>query len=165
MVVEFRKLYSHELNIGYAIHLEAYEWLKSRGSHQWLHAFPYEKYRRWHEQGLNYGFFSSDALTTVVTLVEETDDRWRDFLSGACVMWIRAVAGSNQHRGRGFGRRAIQAAIHRIAIKQRVPLYLHCFKGSGFLPEYYSSLGFKMLSETELDNGPWILMKHSVPND
>ena len=53
----FRKLHSHELDSGYAVLADAYEWLKSRGSNQWPQPFPYEKYRRWHEQGLNYGFF------------------------------------------------------------------------------------------------------------
>ena len=160
---ELRKLNSHEIDDGYAILLEAYERLKARGSHQWLQAFPYAKYRLWHDKGLNYGFFSNDALTTVLSLVEETDDRWHDFMPNACVMWIRAVAGSNQHRGSGFGKLAIQAAVHQIVIEQRKPLYLHCYKGKGFLPAYYSSLNFKVLSETELDNGPWVLMKHAVP--
>ena len=162
-VCKLRKLSSHELDSGYAVLIDAYEWLNSRGSTQWPHRFPYEKYSRWHERGLNYGFFSNEMLTTVLSLVEETDDRWRDYLSGECVMWVRAVAGSNRHRNKGFGRLAIQAAVHRMVIEQGRPLFLHCFKGSGFLPAYYGGLGFKALSETELDNGPWVLMKHSIP--
>ena len=160
---EFRKLLSSELDSGYAVLIEAYEWLNARGSSQWPHRFPYEKYSRWHELGLNYGFFSNEKLTTVLSLVEEADDRWRDYLSGACVMWVRAVAGSNRHRKKGFGRLAIQAAVHRIVIEQGRPLFLHCFKGSGFLPAYYGGLGFKALNETELDNGLWVLMKHPIP--
>lgn len=163
-VCELRKLRSRELDSGYAVLIEAYEWLNSRGSSQWPHRFPYEKYSRWHELGLNYGFFSNENLTTVLSLVEEADDRWRDYLSGACVMWVRAVAGSNRYpKKKGFGRLAIQAAVRRIVIELGRPLFLHCFKGSGFLPDYYGCLGFKALSETELDNGPWVLMKHPVP--
>ena len=161
-VCELRKLRSRELDSGYAVLIEAYDWLNSRGSGQWPHRFPYKKYRRWQERGLNYGFFSDDKLATVLSLVEETDDRWRDYLSGACVMWVRAVAGSNRHRKKGFGRLAIQAAVHRIVFEQGRPLFLHCFKGSGFLPDYYGRLGFKALSETELDNGPWVLMKYPL---
>lgn len=160
---EFRKLLSSELDSGYAVLIEAYEWLNARGSCQWPHRFPYEKYCKWHERGLNYGFFSNEKLTAVLSLVEEADDRWRDYLSGACVMWIRAVAGSNRHRKKGVGRHAIQAAVHRIVIEQGRPLFLHCFKGSGFLPAYYGRLGFKTLSETKLENGPWVLMKHPIP--
>ena len=161
-VCEFRKLLYSELDSGYAVLIEAYEWLNSRGSSQWPHRFPYEKYCKWHELGLNYGFFSNEKLTTVLSLVEEADDRWRDYLSGVCVMWVRAVAGSNRHQKKGVGRLAIQAAVHRIVIEQGRPLFLHCFKGSGFLPDYYGYLGFKTLSETELENGPWVLMKHPV---
>lgn len=161
---EFRKLHPHELDSGYAVLVEAYEWLKSRGSAQWPQPFPYEKYRRWHEQGLNYGFFSDGGLSTVLSLVEETDDRWRDFFSGACVWWVRAVAGSNRHRRKGCGRLAIRAAVNRIVMAQQIPLYLHCFKGSGFLPSYYGRLGFEMLAETELDNGPWVLLKYPLPS-
>ena len=160
---EFRKLLADELDSGYAVLIEAYEWLNARGSDQWPHRFPYEKYHGWHELGLNYGFFSNDKLTTVLSLVKETDDRWREYLSGACVMWVRAVAGSNRHRYKGFGRLAIRAAVHQIVIEQGSPLFLHCFKGGGFLPTYYGGLGFKALSETELDNGPWVLMKHPLP--
>ena len=109
---DFRKLLAGELDIGYAVLIEAYEWLNARGSGQWPHRFPYVKYRRWHELGLNYGFFSNDKLTTVLSLVKETDDRWRDYLSGACVMWVRAVAGSDRNRYKGFGRLAIRAAVH-----------------------------------------------------
>ncbi len=160
----FRKLHPYELATGYAVLVEAYEYLKSRGSIQWPHPFPYDKYRRWHNRGLNYGFFSGNRLTTVISLVEESDDRWRDFFSGACVYWIRAVAGSHRHRGKGFGRLAVRAAVDRIVNDQQIPLYLHCFKGRGFLPAYYARLGFRVMSETELDNGPWILMKHPVPS-
>ena len=78
-------------------------------------------------------------------------------------MWVRAVAGSNRYRSNGCGRLAIQAAVKRIVIEQGKPLFLHCFKGSGFLPDYYDRLGFKALSETELENGPWVLMKHPIP--
>ena len=134
---EFRKLRLNELDSGYAVHLEAYEWLKSRGSKQWVQPFPNQKYRAWHQQRLNYGFFSNQKLTTVLSLV----------------------------RKKGFGRLAIQAAVRRMVLEQRRPLFLHCYKGSGFLPEYYSRLGFKTLSETELDNGPWTLMKHPVQSE
>jgi len=164
-IYEFRKLRFDELDSGYAVHLEAYEWLKSRGSKQWVQPFPNGKYRAWHEQRLNYGFFSNHKLTTVLSLVEETDNRWRDYFLDACVMWVRAVAGSDQFRKKGFGCLAIQAAVRRIVLEQRRPLFLHCYKGSGFLPEYYSRLGFKALSETELDNGPWVLMKHPVQSE
>jgi hypothetical protein len=163
-VCEFRKLLSSELDSGYAVLIEAYGWLNARGSGQWPHRFPYEKYRKWHKLGLNYGFFSNEKLTTVLSLVEEADDRWRDYLSGACVIWVRAVAGSSRHQKKGFGRLAIQAAVHRIVMEQGRPLFLHCFKGSGFLPDYYGCLGFKALSETELENGSWVLMKHPVPS-
>ena len=105
-VCEFRKLLSRELDSGYAVLIEAYEWLNARGSGQWPHPFPYEKYCRWHELGLNYGYFSNGTLTTVLSLVEEADDRWRDYLSGASVMWVRAVAGSSWQRKNGFGRLA-----------------------------------------------------------
>ena len=53
--------------------------------------------------------------------------------------------------------------IRRALDEQGSPLFLHCFKGGGFLPAYYGGLGFKALSETELDNGPWVLMKHPLP--
>ena len=160
---EFRKLGPGELHTGYSILIEAYGWLKAKGSDQWPHQFPFEKYHRWHELGLNYGHFSNKQLAAVLSLVEETDDRWQDFFFGECVMWVRAVAGSNRYRNNGCGRRAIQAAVKRIVIEQGKPLFLHCFKGSGFLPAYYEHLGFKTLSETELENGPWVLMKHPIP--
>ena len=156
--LEFRRLHSNELDTGYAVHMEAYEWLKSRGSKQWPKPFPFEKYRLWHERRLNYGFFPNDTLATVFSIVEETDDRWHDYLQGRCVVWVRAVAGSDRFRNKGFGRLAIQAAIRQFVNEKSIPLYLHCYKGSGFLPEYYSQLGFRVLSETELDNGPWVLL-------
>lgn len=159
---KFRLLKPYELDNGYAVLLEAYEWLKARGSNQWPKPFPHEKYRRWHERGLNYGFFFNGAITTVLSLVKEKDDRWHDFMSGESVMWIRAVAGSNKHRGRGFGKLAIQAAVRKIINEKQIPLYLHCYKGNGFLPKFYGDLNFETLSETALDNGPWVLMKHSV---
>lgn len=158
----FRRLYPDELDIGYAVLVDAYEYLKSKGSSQWPQPFPHEKYRRWHAQGLNYGYFSDGTLAAVLSLVEETDDRWRDFLSGECVWWVRAVAGANQHRNNGFGCLAIRAAVDRIVTGHRLPLFLHCFKGNGFLPGYYGRLGFEALSETELDNGPWVLLKYPV---
>jgi GNAT superfamily N-acetyltransferase len=158
--LEFRRLLSNELDTGYAVHLEAYEWLKSKGSKQWPKPFPYEKYRLWHERRLNYGFFSNDTLATVFSIVEETDDRWADYLQGRCVVWVRAVAGSGRFRNKGFGRLAIRAAIRQFVHEKSIPLYLHCYKGSGFLPEYYSRLGFNILSETELDNGLWVLLKY-----
>ena len=158
---EFRKLNLDEPDKGYAVLIEAYEWLNARGSNQWPKPFPLEKYRRWHEQGLNYGYFSDGVLSNVLSLVEEIDNRWHDYMPDACVMWIRAVAGSNQHRGRGYGKLAILAAAQKLVNEKQVPIYLHCYKGDGFLPKYYASLGFEALSETELDNGPWVLMKYS----
>lgn len=159
---EYRKLRANELDTGYAVHLEAYEWLKSRGSRQWPKPFPYEKYRLWHELRLNYGLFADNDLAAVLSIVEEADDRWRDYLKGRSVLWIRAVAGSDRFRGQGFGRLAVQAAVHQIGLEHRMPVYLHCYKGSGYLPGYYSRLGFDTLSETELDNGPWVLLKYSI---
>jgi GNAT superfamily N-acetyltransferase len=158
---EFRKLKPHELEDGYAVLMEAYEWLNARGSNQWPEPLPLEKYRRWHKRGLNYGFFFNGILSNVLSLVAEIDHRWHDFMPDACVMWIRAVAGSDKHRGRGFGKLAIQAAVEKLVNNKQIPIYLHCYKGNGFLPKYYTNLGFETLSETELDNGPWILMKHS----
>jgi len=160
----FRRLHPRELDTGYAVLVEAYDYLKSKGSNQWPQPFSYEKYRRWHEQGVNYGFFSDDTLATVLSLVKEADDRWRDVLFGARVWWIRAVAGSGRHRNKGFGSLAIRAAVDRIATAHQSSVFLHCFKGNGFLPGYYSRLGFEALSETELDNGPWVLLKYPVPS-
>ena len=161
----FRKLRLDELDTGYAVHIEAYEWLKSRGSKQWPKPFPYEKYRLWHEQRLNYGFFANHNLSTVLSIVEEPDGRWRDYFLDRSVFWVRAVAGSDRFRNKGLGRLAVQAAVRQFVHAARIPLYLHCYKGSGFLPEYYRRLGFKALSETKLDNGPWVLLKHPVQSE
>ena len=100
-IQEFRGLRSDELDTGYALHLEAYEWLKSRGSSQWAKPFPYEKYRLWHGQRLNYGFFSNGTLTSVLSIVEETDDRWHDYLQGRSVLWVVSYRDGNRVRPRG----------------------------------------------------------------
>ena len=65
--------------------------------------------------------------------------------------------------GAGFGRLAIRGAVDRIVTTCQSHVFLHCFKGNGFLPGYYSRLGFEALSETELDNGPWVLLKYPAP--
>lgn len=140
-----------EAERAYAIICETVEWLLSRGIRQWKTPLPREVFDLRQARGENLGLIADGSLAVVLGLVRHSPAHWADETGGRTPWWLCTLATANVFRGRGLGRSAVRAAIERARQAGAGELLLDCVWGSGFLPEFYGSLGFDMICRKEID--------------
>jgi ribosomal protein S18 acetylase RimI-like enzyme len=163
-----RLLDEDEVNQGFTILCDAYEWLHARDIRQWVAPIPKETYEEWQEQQANYGLFLNDQLAVVFSLVWEPLQGWPGVADRDAVLWLHALATSQQHRQSGVGRQAVRCALHSASVCTDA-LYLIFARGTGFLSAYYESLGFKQLKRDTKSYGEYgsydmVLMRNMSSN-
>ena len=144
---DIRKLQTQDLAEGHAILIDAFAWLEEKKIRLWTAPVPLNLYRKWLDQGCNYGLFlnepglESGELAVVFSLVPGNLKEWNPTHADCAVLWIHSLATSQDFRSQGLGQAAVRWAIKE-AKNIGQELYLSCVYDDGFLTNYYKALGF-----------------------
>lgn len=115
------------------------------GRQQRISKTSFTTYESWQVDGVNYVVMEQDTIVGLVTLRKESLDDWPDVSEPAPVWMLRALATHPDSSGRGVGAFAVQQAVE--LLDDRATVYLDCV--SGFLPDYYQSLGFEPVARRD----------------
>lgn len=143
-LLSFRQLSPHELDLGYAVYMSAFEWLNANGIRQWLVPLPRSVYAARHKRGENYGLFVEDQLAVIISLYPGTPPEWADILTESETWWVHTLAIKSDYRGRGLGALTLQHSVAHLRDQGLLEIYLDCL--AGFLPTYYAKQGFTQLA-------------------
>lgn len=146
----FRRLRSAEFENAYAIVSEVTAWLADRGIRQWHAPLPRPLYEQRHAQGENYGLFVDGELAAVVSLLTERPEYWAEALPESNLRWLATLASARKFSGQKLGELAMSEAENFMAQEGVPELYLDCVYGSGKLPQFYASLGYKEVARKDL---------------
>jgi GNAT superfamily N-acetyltransferase len=141
-----RRLRPEEFDAAHSILVSAADWLISRAIRQWTTAYPKDAYQACQEKGWNYGLICNNELAVVMTLSCELPAEWADCLGATPVWWLSKIATAPDYRGFGLGAVAVGHAIDALSAEGADSLYLDCVQGTGFLVDFYRSLGFRAIN-------------------
>lgn len=147
----FRQLQSVELVSGYTIICQATDWLLNKGIQQWLQPLPLQTYEQRQAQGQNYGLFINDTLGVVVSLFDYKPTYWQQYLPDTEFMWLATLVTAQNFKGNGLGKLALQKAESYLAQQDAADIFLDCYYGDGFLPGYYTALGYEAIIRKQLE--------------
>jgi hypothetical protein len=147
--IEFGRLHDDEFDAGYVIIVEVTEWLLSKGIQQWLAPLPEAIYRKRQDAGENYALRINGELAAVVSLMDNRPHYWSEYLPETPFTWLGTLAMSRRFAGINLGEVMMNRAIGHIRQglepHETTFIYIDCLYGSGFLPDYYSRLGFETI--------------------
>lgn len=149
MPAKFRAISPPDLDVAYAVYLEAFHWLNARGIRQWLRAMPPEVVAERHQRGELHGCFIDGQLAAVVTLASEESPYWTDELPRVPRWWVKSLAVARRWSGHGIGPRVLSACEDMTRRAAASELYLDCVD-TGFLPDYYARLGYVELARKDI---------------
>ena len=164
MRLTFARLPDARVDESFGVLQLAADWLKQHGRKQRIARTSIDTYRSWQSEKANFVVMDGPAIVGLVTLRLEELTEWPGLAGTSAVQTLRALATHPDHRGRGVGALAVRGAIRQCP--HGTPIYLDCV--SGFLPGYYSQLGFEVVSRQQVtypDNGETYdvtLMRFSV---
>jgi GNAT superfamily N-acetyltransferase len=159
-LITFCRLTLAEFDAAYSIVCEATHWLLDKGIQQWLKPYPAKLYRERHEKGHNYGLFVGDELAVVVSLIggyASKPAEWREFLPESSVMWLATLASNPRFKGHNLGEVTLREAESYLLQQGHTQVWLDCFYGQGFLPNFYQTHGYQPVARKLLDSphGPY----------
>jgi predicted N-acetyltransferase YhbS len=153
----FRRLAPAEIDSAYSIVCGATNWLLGNGIQQWLKPYPAHLYSKRHENGQNYGLLVGDELAVVVSLIASKPVEWCEVLPESDVMWLATLASSPRFKGQNLGGLTLDNAESYLRQQGNTQVWLDCFYGQGFLPQYYETHGYQPVARKLLDSphGPY----------
>ncbi len=150
----FRPLCDEELLPAFEILRARSLWEKARGIRQESELFPLADFRQRQELGQNFGLFSEGQLVSTVCLKREpTVDVYAAWLEPGDCWWVCALASHPSYAGRNIGRETMRLAEEHLKTCGARLAYLECGTGTGFLPRYYASQGWRQLGKIMSDEG------------
>ncbi|MGH7977309.1 MAG: GNAT family N-acetyltransferase [Limisphaerales bacterium] len=163
----FRRLSKDEVDLGYEIYLAAFKWLNANGIRQWLVPLRLSDYEAREKSEENYGLFISDELAVIASLAQKIPHEWADVVSEPQTWWIQTLAASQKFRGKNLGKLTMQFVETYLAKQNVQKLYLDCVDVAGFLPVFYSNLGFVKIEQRNItypsgNTFPMVLMKKDL---
>ncbi len=150
MKTEFRKIRDDELDASYQVIVDATEWLLSKGIRQWLAPLPRGVWDKRQDSGQNFGLFCDGELAVVLSLYTDAHPKWKMELGCGSQWWLYALATAAPFRSNGLGRCAVaeaEAYLKDMGVQQ---LCIDCV-ASGFLPGFYTSLGYELLARKDIE--------------
>lgn len=162
-----RQLAAGEADRGYAVYLEAFRWLNDHGIRQWLVPVRRDIHDRRQAQGENLGLFVGGELAVFLSLVEGTPAEWADHVAEKGTWWLHNVATAQSFRGKKLGALAVRLVGEQLARAGVREVYLDCVDVGGFLPAFYTRLGFAKVCEQSItytsgNTFPMVLMRKAV---
>lgn len=150
--VAFRQTASDEVEQAYAIICETVDWLRGKGIRQWTEPLPREILARRQRHGENFALFRDGRMAVVLSLVRECSDPWHEETDGKIAWWLCTLATANAFRGNQLGRTTVRKTLSYLRDEAGAgELFLDCAYGNGFLPEFYGSLGFRLVRRKVID--------------
>ena len=147
----FRRLQDEELDTAYGIIVEVTDWLLNQGVRQWLQPIRYEAYAARQQNGENYGLFVDDELAAVVSLMDARPEYWSEELPTTPYKWMATLASARKFKGQKLGELTLSEAEQFLATESIPALYLDCIYGTGTLPQFYDSLGYRQVARKDID--------------
>ena len=165
----FRQLSQNEGDLGYEIYSAAFNWLNTNGIRQWLVPLRRSDYEDRQEHEENYGSFIGDELAMIVSLTRRIPNEWADILSKKQIWWMQTLVTAQNFRGKNLGKFTIQMIQTYLARQNVCELFLDCVDVAGFLPTFYSNLGFVKIEQRNItyssgNTFPMVLMKRDLRN-
>lgn len=150
----FRRLDDKEALPAYEILRERSVWEKVRGIQQESELLPLADFQRRQELGQNFGLFSEGWLVSTVCLKREpTVDVYAAWMNQGECWWVCALASHPSYAGRNIGKETMRLAEAYLKGRGASRAYLECGTGTGFLPCYYASQGWRQLGKIMSDEG------------
>lgn len=154
--ITFAQLPETEFAAAVAILVEVTEWLLSKGIQQWLQPLPEAIYRQRQDAGENYALYVDGTLAAVVSLMTYRPIYWAEYLPETPFIWLGTLAVARRFAGQNLGevtvKRAVEAVRQRLQPGESTFIYMDCLYGTGFLPAFYTRLGFETLTRQLLQS-------------
>ena len=147
----FRQIRSGETGQAYRIICDVTAWLLSKNIRQWTAPLAREVFDSRQSKGENYGLFVGGKPVVFLSLLFGPALHWKEEIGAEPRWWLCTLATAVKQKGQGLGEEAVRQACQYLGTKEVNELYLDCVKGNGFLPEYYTRLGFVAISEKIID--------------
>jgi len=125
-------------------------------------------FERRQQRGQNFGLFSGDTLTVILSLIREVSSYWKGELGERERWWLSTLATLPSLKGMKYGEKAVAKALTMMDAKGVKELYLDCVDVDNFLPSFYQKLGFEVIARRSITypSGhafPMVLMKCTMP--
>ena len=168
--MEFRRITPCEAERAYNIICETVDWLRSKSIKQWTEPIPRDVFERRQQKGENFGLVVDGSLVAVLSLIQDSLAYWSKETGAKTTRWLCTLATANDFRGRGLGRMAVLKALEHLRDSGADELFLDCAYENGFLPGFYRSLGFQLVTRKVINwpkCGPMemALMKYDFGRD
>lgn len=149
----FRKLDDSELLDAYTLHCKLVEKMLLKGIRQWLNPIDKEKLIIRQKRCENFGLYDEkNSMKVFLSLVKRTDyHEWAGLIKDKETIWLNTVSVNINNEQRGLGKIAIEHAcdyLKSLCVKE---LFLDCVINDGFLVNYYSDLGFEVISKQTVE--------------
>lgn len=137
----FRKIASNEIDAVHAIYDEVFEWLKTKGIHQWVTPKSRSFFEDFRRKDRLYGLFADEDLAVFAALMPEKPPHWTGEADIANGVWVHRLALNPRFRGRQIGALMVQHLIVLAHGKGASHICLDAVEGA--MPAYYAARGFQ----------------------
>lgn len=166
-MTEFRPVDTAHVAAAHTAYMSVYDWLNAKGVRQWLRALTPETFAQRQRDGQLFALWIDNKIAAVVTLAFESSPYWPEITGNDTHWWVKSLAVVRAWRGDGIGQRVMSECESRVRNSGAIELYLDCVS-TGFLPPYYTALGYQSLAEREITypsgfTFPMVLMRKQLP--
>jgi ribosomal protein S18 acetylase RimI-like enzyme len=140
----FRPATAAEVGPAHALYMDLVGWLKAKNIRQWLRPLTKEEFAERQARGELFALFLDDQMAAHAALAFEEDTDWREHLDTRKRWWIKTLAVSRAHSGRGLGAKVVELCEAFVRQSGGKEIYLECVD-AGYLPDYYARLGYELL--------------------
>ena len=146
--MEFRKLYTNEVDSAYSIIESRFNFLKKKDIDQYPYPYPDKKtFSKQCKLENNYCLANDSSIVSIVTIEKTSNIGSWDYHDVVPFFWISAFYTKIDFSGNKIGLKMMGEIINH-AQNQRIPyLLLDCYKVGGFLEKYYIDFGFIKMDE------------------
>lgn len=162
----FRQVAADEIAAAHTAYMSVFDWLNAKGVRQWLRALTPETFARRQRDGQLFALRVENKIAAVVTLAFEPSPYWPEIIGSDPRWWVKSLAVIRTWRGEGIGPQVMTECESFVRNSGANELYLDCVS-TGFLPPYYTALGYQSLAEREITypsgfSFPMVLMRKQL---
>ena len=149
MNISFHKISIEEVSVAHSAYIGVYDWLNAKGVRQWLRALSQETFFDRQRDGQLFALYIDNRVVAIVTLAFESNNYWLEVTGDESRWWIKSLAVVRAWRGEGVGKRVMLECETIVRDAGVSEVFMDCVD-TGFLPHYYSSLGYEALAQKEI---------------
>jgi predicted N-acetyltransferase YhbS len=145
----FRRISIEEVSAAHSAYVGVYKWLNANGVRQWLRALSKETFVERQRDGQLFALYDDDRVAAVVTIAFEASNYWLETISNESRWWVKSLAVVRAWHGENIGKCVMLKCETVVRDAGGSEVFIDCVD-AGFLPPYYSGLGYEALAHKEI---------------